>query len=159
MGLGQHIFSECLKSIEAAGIRTFRDEHLTTLYKDLGHIDDSSFQFITREYIRMEHPPRSLTGHYLTRYHNMKQSTINEKPLGPAYQEYTPKDVYCFFACVNQALRIWVGTSKEYTNWATWFNKKWMDNTKEALTNFLKEHLQKLKETMSVRADKPKMVF
>lgn len=156
----REIFNIGMRSIEAAGIRIFKPEHLETLYKDLMLIDDNTFNFLVKEFIEIEHPPKSITGYFLRRAREInteKSNFIKHNTL--AWTEYTPEDFNLFFKCVRRSLQIWVGTSDEYKAWCKWFNNNWMEKNDEELTIFLRQHYEVLKNTKSVRTNFPNVIF
>lgn len=146
-----------MNRISAAGIRSFKPSDADVLFEDLKNIDDNTFNSITQEYIELSFHEKSLTGWFLKKAKelNSEKSWLPKNTGGILTGEYTTEDMKLFFECVNSAVKTFKGKKYEYNAWCEWFNKKWLEKSAENLTEFLKEHLVKLKNR---KVEKPESV-
>jgi hypothetical protein len=125
-------FTDAMKRIDAAGIRSFKVEQIEILFNQMVHIDDNTFINIVDEFIRLKQHPKSLTGWFLNRareknYESKKPSTYN------CWKDYSPEDVKLFFKIIYKSLQQ-LGT--EYKTWMEWFANRWneLDGSPNVLT-------------------------
>lgn len=142
------LFDKALRRVEAAGIRSFKPEHVELIYRDLQDIPDVTWGKMVDDLILLESPPKNIVGWFKRTLRDyLPKIAMNDEASGIQAGEYTKDQMILFDQCVNQATKVFRGLPDEYHDWAEWFSVEWMGKTGDALTAFLKDHIKGLKES------------